>query len=106
MIDPQKQKMIERIWSTIRKRDLIRQGMLDNKDGFQPWAHALMMDLGKFCYMNKPGSKVSKITGRIDPIASGIAEGRREVFLRILHLLNFTDENAIKMIEQLNQREE
>jgi hypothetical protein len=101
-----KERMIERIYATIRKRDVIKRGMLDDKGDFLPWARVLMHDLGKFCYMNKTHVKVSKLSGRIDPIASAVAEGRREVYLRIIEILNFTDENALKMIEQLNQREE
>lgn len=102
----QKETMIARIWATIAKRDKVRQLMLDNNDNFNEAAGILMRDLGKFCNMNKPTIRVSKITGVIDPIAMAVAEGRRETYLRILEILHFTDDNAVKMIEQLNQRED
>lgn len=106
MADSQKDTMVARVWATLRKRDIIRQGMLDDHDNFQPWARVLMHDLGKFCYLGRPTTKVSKITGSVDPIACAVAEGRREVLLRILEMLRFSDDKALNMIEQLNQREE
>lgn len=105
MQSDQKQDMIARIWATIRKRDTLRQFMMTDRDEFQPGAQVLMNELARFCYLNRPTTKVSKITGRIDSHASAIAEGRREVVLRILELLRFTDEKALKLIEQLNERE-
>lgn len=102
----QKQNMVAKIWSTIKKRDQIRQLLFDNRDHFNPNAQVLMKELAKFCYLGRTTTKVGKISGRIDPIASAIAEGRREVLLRILELLSFSDAHAVKMIEQLNQQPE
>ena len=47
----------------------------------------LMDDLAIFCFDDRPTSAVNRVTGSIDPIASGIAEGRREVLLRIKQFL-------------------
>lgn len=102
----EKENIIQKIYRTIAKRDRIRQLMLQDNDEFNPNAAVLMKELASFCYIGRTTTKVSKITGRIDPIASAIAEGRREVVLRILELLRFTDDKALKMIEELNQRED
>ena len=101
-----KENLIARIWATIRKRDIIKQLLLDNNDNFNPAARVLMAELSRFCYGNKTPVKVSKVTGTIDPIALAVAAGRREVLLRIMEILGFSDANALKMIEQLNQQEE
>lgn len=101
-----KQNLISKIWRTIRQRNQIRSLFLDDGDNYTSAGLALMTLLAKFCYLNKTTTKVSKISGKIDPIASAVAEGRREVILRIIELLRFTDERALKMIEALNQQPE
>lgn len=101
-----KQTLIQRIYATIRKRDILRQQLLDNDGNFSRETRAWMPEFARFCYLQKPTAKVSKITGQVDPCAMAIAEGRREALMWIIERLHFSDENALKMIEQLNQQEE
>lgn len=105
-MNEQKANMIQRIYKTIAKRDVVKQLLLDNNDNWNPGARVLMKELTTFCMMGKSPVKVNKITGNIDPTALAIATGRREVYMRIMELINFSDESALKMIEQLNQQED
>lgn len=106
MTPDQKESMISKIWQTIRKRDAIKGIFLNDLDQFTPAAMAFMQEMARFCYLNKTTTKVSKITGNIDPMASAIAEGRRETLLHIMSLLRFTNERAIKIIDDLNSKQE
>lgn len=103
MLKAEKQKRINRIYATIRKRDIIRGLLMDDNDNYNPAAAVFMKEMNRFCYGSKPAVKVSKIMGTIDPIAMAVAEGRREVLMRIIELCGFTDDSAVKMISQLNE---
>ena len=59
-----------------------------------------MADLARFCNARKSTIRLDS-TGKVDPYAMGISEGRREVFLRINSYL-FIDE---KVIQTLNEME-
>ena len=60
----------------------------------------VLADLQRFCHDNRPTVKVSKATGMVDPIAMAIAEGRREVFLRIKEHLKLDDRDLQRLIKQ------
>jgi hypothetical protein len=94
------QKIIDRMtW----KRTFWRSRFLDQAG--RPTAEAMkaLRDLSTFCYGNKPSAKVSQKSGCIDPIAMGIAEGRREVFLHIVNLLNLDDAAFNRLLTQYQQ---
>lgn len=55
-----------------------------------PAAETVMKDLAKYCYADKPTLKVSMVTQQTDPYAMAFAEGRRDVFNRIVALANLT----------------
>lgn len=69
----------------LRRRFINEAGEL-NSDG-----RRIMRDLAQFCYANRVTAKISPRSGQIDPIAMGVAEGRREVFIRIAQALNLND---------------
>lgn len=58
----------------------------------------VLEDLREFCRADTSCVVVAK-DGRIDTHATAVAEGRREVFLRIMQTLNLTDEVLQKMKE-------
>jgi hypothetical protein len=62
-----------------------------------------MKDLAHFCYANRSCIKMSPKSGTIDPIATAIAEARREVFLRITQAMNLEEKELQRLI---NQQEE
>lgn len=55
-----------------------------------PAAETVMKDLAHYCYAGKPTLKVSPLTGTADPLAMAFAEGRRDVFNRIVAMCNLT----------------
>jgi len=67
----------------------------------KPQRHAEMMlaDLRRFCRATASTAIVSPVSKTIDPIAMGMAEGRREVWNRIMAHLNLDDRTVINMSE-------
>lgn len=59
---------------------------------------ALLADLRQFCRADESCVVVAK-DGRVDTHATAIAEGRREVYLRIIQTLNLTDSQLEKLKE-------
>ena len=59
----------------------------------------VMADLAQYCYALKTTTMVAK-DGHIDPIASAIAEGRRQVYLRILGHLKMNESVLIDQLER------
>jgi hypothetical protein len=58
----------------------------------------VLADLREFCRADASCVVVSK-DGKIDTHATVLAEGRREVWLRITETLNLTDEQLLKIKE-------
>jgi len=56
-----------------------------------PHVKAILKDLREFCRADQSCVVVAK-DGRIDTHATAVAEGRREVWLRITQTLNLSDE--------------
>ena len=62
---------------------------------------AMINDLREFCRADQSCVVVGK-DGRIDTHATAVAEGRREVWLRITQTLNLSDETLQRFKEQEN----
>jgi hypothetical protein len=54
-------------------------------------ANIVLSDLKQFCRADRSTMVVSMVSQRIDPVASAILEGRREVWLRIMNHLHISD---------------
>jgi hypothetical protein len=65
-----------------------------------PASDIVLADLARFCHATRPTTIVSPISRQVDPIASAIAEGRREVWLRLQAHLNLSDEVVMNLKEQ------
>jgi hypothetical protein len=59
----------------------------------------VLLDLARFCYAYKPTTMKSPM-GTVDPIASAVAEGRRQVWLRIAGLLQTSDSAILQALER------
>lgn len=57
---------------------------------------AVIKDLARFCGPYRSSIQTSPITRTVDPIATGVAEGRREVFNRIMAILKVTEDQILK----------
>jgi hypothetical protein len=53
-----------------------------------PPGDIVLRDLARYCYASRPTLKVSQVTQQSDAIAMAFAEGRRDVFNRIVAMLN------------------
>lgn len=76
------------------------QACFCHPDGtLKPEAVRVLADIARFSGGWKSNVKVSPVTGGVDPIALGVAEGRREVWLRILSVLRLKPEDALAAME-------
>jgi hypothetical protein len=62
----------------------------------------VLKDLARFCRANQSTTVVSPLTRTVDPVASALAEGRREVFLRIVRHL-YLDDAYLTRLETANE---
>lgn len=88
-----------RFWWNRREaaRATLERGEWFDANG-QPTPHArrVLVDLRQFCRASETCAVFDQ-AGRYDTHATAVAEGRREVLLRIQHLLNLTDEVLLQM---------
>lgn len=84
----------------LSRRNAWRSLFRDEGGGLKPSALEALADLQRFCYANRPGIKVSPQTGQIDPYAMAVAEGRREVWLRIAEYLKLDDRDLQALLKQ------
>jgi len=92
-------RLIEKI---LHRKRAYRQTFLDNDGKFNPTATVVLADLRRFCRATGSTMVVSPVTKQVDPIAMAMAEGRREVWNRIMAHL-YVDE---KQVFELNERDE
>ncbi len=85
-------------------RALFVVGPKEEADQIAPAAEAVLRDLAQYCYANKPTLKISPQTGMTDPYAMAFAEGRRDVWNRIVALCNLS-ETQIARIAQAREHE-
>lgn len=79
------------------------RGMYRGEEGeLTPAARAVLVDLQRFCYASRSTIKVSPTTGQVDPYAMAVAEGRREVWLRISEYLKLDDRDLQALLKQQN----
>jgi hypothetical protein len=72
----------------LRYRKAAYQRTFDNPEGKK-----VLADLRRFCGATAPTADVSNVN------ATYMREGRREVYLRIMHHLNLTDEQVMRLVE-------
>lgn len=93
---------MEKLLARIRKRKYAYRRLFLGEDGLNADGQIVLADLAKFCKATSSTAVVSPISQRVDPIASALAEGRREVWLRIVGHLHIED----KVIMNLNENDE
>lgn len=82
-----------------RQRDY-RNCFLDKAGKPTASGERALKDLAKFCYLHKSTMIVSPVTKQVDTHASALAEGRREVLLRILEALHLEDRYIVNLREE------
>lgn len=63
-------------------------------------AEEVLADLRQFCRATRTPAVVSPVTQTIDPVATGIAIGRLEVWHRIAQNLHLSDADLYRMVEK------
>lgn len=64
-----------------------------------PMTDKVLLDLAKFCRAKSTPAVVSPTTQTIDPVATGIAIGRLEVWLRITQNIHMSDTDLYKLVD-------
>lgn len=85
---------LERIFM---KRQAYRRMFLDQEGRVRPDAEIVLADLKKFCRAVTPTVVVSPVSKTIDPIAMAMAEGRREVWNRLMAHLYLEDKILLNL---------
>lgn len=91
-------KAVRRI---INRKQSYRRVFQDASGNISPDAEIVLADLRRFCRATSTTVTVSPISKTIDPIAMAMAEGRREVWLRIMAHLHI-DEKQVFNLEEPN----
>lgn len=65
-----------------------------------PAGRIVIADLARFCRAYTSTTVVSEKSGVVDPIASAVAEGRREVFLRLLKELSLDPALPVRAMQE------
>lgn len=85
-------------WSTKFRKAIAYKGAFSTVDGKE-----VLKDLARFCHADRTSLVVSN--GKIDPIATAVAEGRREVWLRIADFNGLTSDQMRLLADQASQEE-
>jgi hypothetical protein len=92
---------MQKLLAKIRKRKYAyRRLFLTDNGSLNPDAETIIKDLKKFCRAQSSTAVVSPIRGAVDPIAMAMAEGRREVYLRIMAHLHIEDRVIFNLNEE------
>ena len=75
------------------------EAKVDHQGALSPAAEIVLRDLASYCYAKKPTLIVSPVSGMTDPYAMAFADGRRDVYNRIMTLCNLTQEQ----VDRFNQ---
>jgi hypothetical protein len=86
----------ELLTKLFNRRAAYRSAFMDG-NSLSEHGRRVINDLAKFCRANDTTTQVSPITRTVDPLASAQAEGRREVFLRIMWHLKLTESDMISL---------
>lgn len=81
----------------LNRKRCYRRVFLDGDGNIGPDAAVVLADLKKFCRASSSTAMVSPVSKSIDPLAMAMAEGRREVWNRLMAHLYIDD----KVIAQL-----
>lgn len=82
----------------VSRRQAYQQTFLGDTGNPHVNAEIVLADLKRFCHIDRSTIKVSAAQ-TIDPLAMAVAEGRREVFMRISQFLYLDDAVIHNLIE-------
>lgn len=89
----------EKVRLLLGRKRAYRRVFMPNGE-LSPDAKLVMADLAQFCHVGRSTFRVSPVTKQADSHAMALAEGRREVFLRLHQTLNFDESSVLDMTEE------
>jgi hypothetical protein len=93
---------MEKLLQKIRRRRYAYRRLFLGEDGLNADGEIVLADLAKFCRATDSTAVVSPVSQRVDPIAMAMAEGRREVWLRIMAHLHIDEKTVFNLNEDEN----
>lgn len=87
-------RLLDRI---LRRKRAYRTLFLDQDGNVAPQAQLVLADLKKFCRAASSTIVVSPVSKTIDPLAMAMAEGRREVWNRLMAHLYIDDKTIAEV---------
>jgi hypothetical protein len=92
--------MINRLIEKILRRKLAyRRTFMTEQGELGPEARVVIDDLRRFCRATGSTAVISPVSKTIDPLAMAMAEGRREVFNRIMAHLYVNERQVFELNE-------
>ncbi len=85
-----------------KRRNAYARAFLDDRKELTPDAEIIFKDLARFCRAHKSTAVFSQVRGCMDPIASARADGRREVYLRMVEHLHLDERFLTNLREGSN----
>ncbi|MBU9378712.1 hypothetical protein [Burkholderia gladioli] len=83
--------MLSRFLRYFNRRAHYRRCFFDESGRLSAAGDAVLADLAVFCRADRSTVMTSPVQRTVDPLATCVAEGRREVYVRILQILSMTD---------------
>ena len=90
-------KIVEKV---LRKKLAYRRTFMDEQGNLTPEAEIVFNDLRKFCRVTGSTVVISPISKTVDPLAMAMAEGRREVWNRIMAHLYVNEKQVFELAER------
>jgi hypothetical protein len=90
---------MNKLLAKILKRRYAYRRLFLGENGLNADGQTVLADLAKFCRATSSTAVVSPISRSVDPIATAMAEGRREVWLRISAHLHIDDRVVFNLQE-------
>ena len=84
----------------LRRRRYSYRRLFLGEDGLNADGQVVLADLAKFCRANSSTAIVSPVSRSVDPIAMAMAEGRREVWLRLMAHLHIDERVVFNLNEE------
>lgn len=81
-----------------RRRNAYRAVFMPGEE-LGPAAKDVLADLRRFCRATSTPAVVSPVTQQVDPVGTGIAIGRQEVWMRIMQHLHIDDADLYRLVE-------
>ncbi|MCE2660921.1 MAG: hypothetical protein LW854_22255 [Rubrivivax sp.] len=89
-------KLIQRV---LRRKLAYRRTFMDAEGRLHPSAEIVLADLRRFCRATGSTMVLSPVSKTIDPLAMAMAEGRREVWMRLMAHLHVDEKQVFNLVE-------